>query len=123
MDNYLSDIIKNTKDYIEKNNLTDLNLDIISENVNVSKFHLLRIWKSTTSYGLMEYVRKRRIALTLNELMESNTSIEYISYKYKFGCERTYIRIFKEEFQITPSKWRKNPIPLNTLDIYNYENY
>lgn len=119
MDNYLLDIIKNTTEYIETNILTDLNLDIISENVNVSKYHLLRIWKNATSYGLMEYVRKRRIALTLTELTETNTSIEFISYKYKFGCEHTYIRIFKEEFHTTPSKWRKNPVPLSTLDKFN----
>jgi AraC family transcriptional regulator len=53
MDNYLLEIINSTTEYIESNILEPLNLDNISENVNISKFHLLRIWKGATSTGLM----------------------------------------------------------------------
>lgn len=119
MDNYLLEIIKDTTEYIESNLLEPLNLDNISENVNISKFHLLRIWKGATSTGLMEYVRRRRIALSLSDLIHDNNSIEFISSKYSFGCERTYNRVFKEEFNMTPAKWRKNPCALKILDRFN----
>lgn len=119
MDNYLLDIIKNTTEYIEDNMLEALNLDNISENVNISKFHLLRIWKGATSTGLMEYVRRRRIALSLGDLITERSSIEFISSKYSFGRERTYNRIFKEEYNTTPAKWRRKPCPLKILDRFN----
>jgi AraC family transcriptional regulator len=119
MDNYLLGIIKNTTEFIESNILEDLNLDLISENVNISKFHLLRIWKGATSTGLMEYVRRRRIMLSLGDLISHKNNIEFISSKYSFGCERTYNRVFKEEYNTTPAKWRKNPCPLNILDRFN----
>ncbi len=119
MDNYLLEILSNTTDYIETNLLTDLNLDNISENVNLSKFHLLRIWKGATATGLMEYVRRRRIADSLGDLMNEKNTIEFISSKYSFGCERTYNRVFKDEFGTTPAKWRRNQVPLNILDRYN----
>jgi AraC family transcriptional regulator len=119
MDNYLLDIIKRTTEYIEDHLLEALNLDNISENVNLSKFHLLRIWKGATSTGLMEYVRRRRIAVSLGDLMNNRNSIEFISSKYSFGCERTYNRIFKDEYNTTPAKWRRNPCPLNILDRFN----
>ena len=119
MDNYLLEIIKSTTEYIEDNILEPLNLDNISENVNISKFHLLRIWKGATSTGLMEYVRRRRIALSLGDLIHHHNSIEFISSKYSFGCERTYNRVFKEEFNTTPAKWRRNPCPLQILDKFN----
>lgn len=119
MDNYLLEIIKNTTEYIEDNILETLNLDNISENVNISKFHLLRIWKGATSTGLMEYVRRRRIALSLSDLIHNRNSIEFISSKYSFGCERTYNRVFKEEFSTTPAKWRRNPCSLKILDRFN----
>lgn len=119
MDNYLLEIIKETTDYIENNLLEALNLDNISENVNISKFHLLRIWKGATSTGLMEYVRKRRIALSLGDLINNRNSIEFISSKYSFGCERTYNRVFKEEYDITPAMWRRNPCPVKILDRFN----
>lgn len=119
MDNYLLEIIKKTTDYIENNILEELNLDNISENVNLSKFHLLRIWKGATRTGLMEYVRKRRIALSLGDLINAKNSIEFISNKYSFGCDRTYNRVFKEEYNTTPAKWRRNPTPLKIMDRFN----
>ncbi len=119
MDNNLLAIIKNTTEYIENHILEDINLDTISENVNISKFHLLRIWKGATSTGLMEYVRRRRIALSLGDLINTKSSIKYISCKYSFGCERTYNRVFKEEYHTTPAKWRRHPSPLNILDRFN----
>jgi AraC family transcriptional regulator len=119
MDNYLSEIIKNTTEYIESNLLEDINLDTISENVNVSKFHLLRIWKGATSTGLMEYVRRRRIALSLGDLLNGHYSIDFISSRYSFGSERTYNRVFKEEYNTTPAKWRRNPTPVTILDRFN----
>ena len=119
MDNHLLEIIKKTTDYIESNLLRELNLDNISENVNISKFYLLRIWKGATSTGIMEYVRRMRIAVSIGDLLHSTHSIEFISNKYCFGWERTYNRVFKEEFNLTPAKWRRNPTPLNILDRFN----
>lgn len=119
LDNYILKIIKDTTEYIESNILEPLNLDAISDNVNLSKFHLLRIWKGATSTGLMEYVRRRRIALSLGDLINQQNSIDFISSKYAFGCERTYNRVFKEEYTITPAKWRRNPCSLKILDRFN----
>lgn len=119
MDSYLLEIIKRTTEYIEDNLLEALSLDSISDNVNLSKFHLLRIWKGATSTGLMEYVRRRRIAVSLGDLMNNRNSIDFISSKYSFGCERTYNRTFKDEYNTTPARWRRNPFPLNILDRFN----
>lgn len=119
LDNYILKIIKDTTEYIEQNILEPLNLDSISENVNISKFHLLRIWKGATSTGLMEYVRRRRIALSLGDLLSQQNNIEFISSKYSFGCERTYNRVFRDEYNTTAAKWRRNPCRLNILDRFN----
>ncbi len=121
MKHYLLEIIKNTTEYIEDNLLEEINLDRIAKNINVSKFHLLRIWKGATSTGLMEYVRRRRIAVSLTDLLDDRYSIEFISTKYSFGSERTYKRVFKEEYNMTPSQWRRNPTPLKILDRFNAE--
>ena len=121
MDNYLLEILKTTTEYVETHLLEELNLDDISDNVNISKFHLLRIWKGATSTGLMEYVRRRRIAASLGDLIHSGHSIELIASKYSFGSDRAYNRVFKDEYGITPAKWRKNPTPLNILDRFNTE--
>ncbi|MHA6529646.1 GyrI-like domain-containing protein [Paenibacillus sp. BAC0078] len=119
MDLHLLETINQTTEYIESHLLEELSLDNISAQVNISKFHLLRIWKGATSTGLMEYVRRRRIACSLGDLMHEPSSIEFISSKYSFGCERTYTRVFKEEFNISPAKWRRSPTPLQIMDRFN----
>ena len=121
MEHYLLKILKDTTDYIERCLCDELTLDLISENVNISKFHLLRIWKGATGTGLMEYVRRRRTAASLGDLLSPFNTIDFIADKYGFGSERTYNRVFKEEFSITPAKWRKHPAALNILDRFNAE--
>lgn len=119
MEHYLLQILKETTDFIESHLYDELTLDTISENVNMSKFHLLRIWKGAAGTGLMEYVRRRRIASSLTDLLSPLNTIDFISDKYCFGSERAFNRVFKEEFGTTPAKWRKNPVALNILDRFN----
>lgn len=119
MDHRLFEILVQTTEFIEEHLLEELNLDRISEQVNVSKFHLLRIWKGATFTGLMEYVRRRRIALSIGDLLGDGATLEFISCKYSFGCERTYSRVFKEEYGVSPARWRRNPFPVRILDRFN----
>ncbi len=119
VDNHLLQIIKDTTDFIESNILAEIRLDDIASNVNISKFHLLRVWKGATNTGIIEYLRRRRIALSLSDLLQTRGSIEFISSKYSFGCERTFSRAFRDEYGTTPARWRKNPSPLNILDRFN----
>lgn len=121
MDNHLLRIIKDTTEFIEENILEPIHLDDISENVNITKFHLLRIWKGATGTGVIEYVRRRRLALSLADLLNSRQSIEFISSKYAFGCERTYSRAFRDEYGASPARWRQRPAPLDILDRFNVD--
>jgi AraC family transcriptional regulator len=119
LEHYLLQILNDTTDYIEIHLQDELTLDSISDHVNISKFHLLRIWKGATGTGLMEYVRRRRIAVSLADLLGKRAAINFIADKYAFGSERAYNRVFKEEFDNTPAQWRKKPVPLNILDRFN----
>lgn len=119
MDHYLLQILKDTTSYIEERLLDELTLDDISQHVIVSKFHLLRIWKGATGMGLMEYVRRRRLAVALADLLNHSNSLDFLANKYGFGSERAFNRAFKDEFDITPARWRKNPLGLNIVDRFN----
>lgn len=121
LENYLLKVLKDTTEYMESHLLEELSLDDISDNVNITKFHLLRIWKGATGIGLIEYVRKRRIACALGDLLSSQNNIDFIADKYGFGSERTFVRIFKEEYGTTPSKWRKNPFAIRIQDRFNVD--
>lgn len=121
MDHYLYTIIKNTSDYLEDHLFHEMTLDAVSDHVNLSKFHLLRLWKGITGTGLMEYVRLRRLAMSLGDLIQNKNTMDFVAAKFGFGCERTYTRAFKEAYGVSPSKWRRHPYPLEILDRFNLD--
>jgi AraC family transcriptional regulator len=115
----LLQILKDTTGTVEDRLYDELSLDSISSCVHVSKFHLLRIWKGATGTGLMEYVRRRRLAASLADLLKPRLSLDFIANKHAFGSERAYNRAFKDEFNLTPARWRRKPSALNILDRFN----
>jgi AraC family transcriptional regulator len=121
MESHLLEILERTTSYLEARIREPVNLDAVSWNVSVSKFHLLRIWKGATSTGIIEYVRRRRLALSLSELLSRSHTMDFISSMYSFGSERAYNRAFKEEFGMTPTRWRRNPCPLDILERFNVQ--
>ena len=119
MDHAMLELIRETTSFIESHLIEPLNLDVISDHVCVSKFHLLRIWKGATETGLMEYVRRRRLACSLEELLKHHNSMDYVALTFGFGSDRAYSRAFEEEFGKTPARWRRHPEALNILDRFN----
>lgn len=119
MDHYLLGVLRETTGFIEDHLLEPLDLDRIADHVSLSKFHLLRIWRGATSTGLMEYVRRRRIASSLGDLLGGRLTVEALSDRYGFGSERSYQRAFLDEFGIQPVRWRRRPVPLDILDRFN----
>ncbi len=101
-------LIKDTIEIIEANikQLTDL--DQLSGEIGLSKYHLHRLFRSITGKSLMNYVRKRKLSLSLHELLYTDLKVIDIASEYKFEYEQSYIRAFKQMFLMTPSQYRKH---------------
>ena len=100
-------VIEYTIDTIEKNLEDDIRLDTLSREVGISKYHLLRLFKSISGKTLMSYVRARRLALSLSDLHNTDLNIIDIAAKYHFQYEQSYIRAFQNNFHVTPAKYRR----------------
>ncbi len=109
--------------YIEDNIENDITLELLSEISFISKFHLIRVFKNVADITIMNYVRSRKLARSLKDLLETNITIVDIAVKYNFSYEQTYIRAFRNEYDITPSKFRKEPIPLKIVEKININLY
>lgn len=104
---------------IEDSIYTPIDVDLVAEKAAISRFHLMRLWKSITGFGVAEYIRKRKLACCLTDLLHTTNTAEFISSKYHLGTERSFNRMFKNEFGITPKQWRKNPQQLSVVDAFN----
>lgn len=114
--NLLYNDISNVIAYIEANLKSEITLDKISEHVNISKFHLNRVFHAISSNTLMNYVRGRKLSSSIDELLNTNLKVSDISQEYSFNYEQSYIRSFINTFGISPDKFRKEKPPLKIKD-------
>lgn len=83
---------------------------------HVSKFHLHRAFRRITGYSVMNYVRSRKLAASLQELLGSGLRIADIAQEYGFEHHQSYIRAFKREFGMTPQEFRGGQSPLSIVE-------
>ena len=113
---------------IETNIREELDLDEIANQTGFSKYYIDRLFKAITGKTLINYVRGRRLTLSLDDLVNTRLNIIDIAQEYQFSYEQTYIRAFKQQFGMTPAQYRRshcNMAKVKTLDIlslYLYEN-
>jgi AraC family transcriptional regulator len=111
--------VKKALDYIEHNLKNNITLDDISQNVNLSKYHLNRLFKAATNLTPLEYVRGRKLSSSIHELLNTNLKIIDIATEYSFRYEQSYIRSFINLFNTSPDKFRKERPTIEITDKYD----
>ena len=92
---------------VEKGIRTGINVDILAKSYSMSFRHLQRIFKAAFKQTLTDYVRSRKLAVSLDDLLKTDLNLLDIALEYGFSYEQTYIRAFKREYRITPGYLRK----------------
>lgn len=111
--------IENLIEYIEENIKNNVTLEAAASHTGLSKYHLHRIFKAMTDKSLMEYVRGRKLARSTNELVNTDLKIIDIATEYGFNYEQSYIRSFKNAFNISPARVRKDRTEIHITEKIN----
>ena len=107
---------------IENNIKTDINDFKLAKIVSISTVHLRRLFKFAFNIPICRYIRARKLAVSLNDLLRYDFKVLDIALEYGFNYEQSYIRAFKREFGVTPGEVRdtgyiiKITPPLQILD-------
>lgn len=99
-------------DYVEDNIQEPLNMDIIASHIGYSRFYLHKLFSIYTGMYLMDYVRKRKLAYSLQDLQTDQRIID-IAMTYGFNSSRSYSRAFQTTYGISPNKYRGNTCVLD----------
>lgn len=94
-------------DYIEAHLHTDIDVSCVAQAAGLSQWHFQRIFKALTHETLKTYIRSRRFAGALNQLLHSKMPILDIALAAGFGTQASFTRAFKSCFQITPTQYRQ----------------
>ena len=81
---------------------------ILAEKHALSEGHLRKLFRLTFKQSLGGYIRSRRLTVSLDDLLKTDSNILDIALKYGFCYEQSYINAFKREFGMTPGNFRKS---------------
>lgn len=101
-----------------------LTLRCLSRRLGYSEFYTTRKFREISGMQLRDYLRHRKLAFALKEVRDSNKSLLHIAFDYGFSSHEAFTRAFKTAYGITPSEYRKNPLPvvlrtkINPFDRY-----
>lgn len=104
--NKISDVIS----FINQNLQNKLTLDLICENVKISKYYLCRNFKNAVGMTVFQYIEFVRISLAKDLLVKTDDSISEISQKTGFESFAYFSKVFRKHENCTPSKYRSENI-------------
>jgi len=86
---------------------TNINIDELSSDLNVSKFHMHRIFKDIFEKNIYESIKSIRLQKASNLLLTNKFStISEVANMCGYSSQTSFIRVFKERFDMTPKEWR-----------------
>lgn len=99
-------LIYNAVSYIAKNFRESISLDTMALELGVSKYVLSRMFSKTFHCNFCRYVNKTRLNYAVSYLENSDVSITELCLDCGFDSQRTFNRVFKEEYKMTPREYR-----------------
>ena len=83
-----------------------LNIDIVARKSGYSKWYLQRMFRTVMHQTLGDYIRQRRLLLAAEALRTTQRPIFDIAMDLGYVSQQTFSRVFRREFDRTPSDYR-----------------
>jgi len=108
--------IQKAINYIEVHLLEDITMEQIAQEVHSSVFHFQRTFSILTDMSIADYIRRRRLTLAAQELLNTDGKIIDLAYKYGYDSPEAFTKAFRKQHHITPSEARKKQGPLQSYN-------
>ncbi|MEI5907476.1 AraC family transcriptional regulator [Bacillus spongiae] len=90
--------------YIEEHLDQTIDLDELARLSTSSKFHFQRLFLLLTGYTLAEYIRKRRLTLAAQALMNSEVKVIDVALTYGYETPESFSKAFRKAHGVSPSQ-------------------
>jgi transcriptional regulator GlxA family with amidase domain len=100
------DDIHKAQSYIEEMFKTDISVDQIATQVNMSKRNFIRRFKTATSLNPIEYIQKTKVEAAKKSLESGETNIAAVTYEVGYNDLKTFRMVFKRITGLTPIEYR-----------------
>ena len=94
-------------DYIKQNYNKELSLESLARTFNYSPTYLSRMFRKYAQMSYKTYLDNLRLRHAYNDLVNTDLSIGMIAEKNGFAGSKAFARVFKEQYGVLPSEYRK----------------
>ncbi len=101
------DLIFRTVSYIAQHFTEEMSLTKMAEDLYVSPFALSRIFSSTFHTNFNQYVNNTRLQYVTYLLKYTDQTVTEAMENAGFESQRTFNRVFKEVYHVSPRDYRK----------------
>ncbi|GBF33143.1 transcriptional regulator [Desulfocucumis palustris] len=112
--NYI-EIVNETIQYIESNLHRKLSLEELASRHYISPTHFYRIFRAVTNKTLKSYILERKLSEAAIALKKADRNVLEIALQYGFNSHEQFTRDFLKMFQVTPSRYKKENIPVSLI--------
>ncbi len=121
-------IVDRIDDCIRNKHDESLTLKLLAQEFGYSESHFSRRFRQVSRMQFRDYLRYRKLAFALRQLRDTDNSVLQIALDHGFSSHEAFTRAFREAYGLTPSEYRKHPVPvalrtiLRPFDCYLMEN-
>lgn len=121
-------VVDRIDDCIRNKNDESLTLKLLAQEFGYSESHFSRRFRQVSEMQFRDYLRYRKLAFALRQLRDTDNSVLQIALDHGFSSHEAFTRAFREAYGLTPSEYRKHPVPvalrtiLRPFDCYLMEN-
>lgn len=102
-----NEILHGVFEYIENNYEFPISSDEVAEIANISKNYFNKFFKRMTNVSFNKYVNDIRLEKASVMLMITSDTVTRIAFNAGFNSVRTFTRLFKEKYGVTPGIYRR----------------
>lgn len=104
----VDDITPSLIKFIDENFTRPLTLDVLANEFHVSKYYISHIFSNRINMNFRSYIGTLRAEYAANLIRTTGDSMTSISDKAGFESQRTFNRIFKAIYGMSPLEYRSN---------------
>ena len=115
--------IKLILEIIEDNLDSNLSIEYLANEASISRVHLQRVFMMAFKIPLAKYIRLRKLSASLKTLAFYDYKVVDVANIYGFEHEKSYIRAFKREFNITPGQFKSKGAIIKTTPPFIMDDF
>ncbi|MCA1055685.1 AraC family transcriptional regulator [Rossellomorea aquimaris] len=108
-------------EYIEGNLQEKIELDQLALISLSSKFHFQRMFHMVTGFTVADYIRRRRLTLAAQDLMNADTKVIDVALRYQYETPESFSKAFRKVHGVSPSAVRESGASLKAFPRMSFQ--